>query len=592
MKRRKAAPAAQQPATVVTMPQVAAQSPLRSALVLGPAAALLVGALDHIWVTEDAFITFKSVENLWHGKGPNFNAGLRVESFSHPLWFLILSVLRVAGSAALPLLAAVAGILLSVLGLVAATRAASLRLERLSRLAPLGAMLVAALPPFWDFASSGMETGLAFAWIGAVSLLLTLVARDHQPTRVAALFWLLGLGPLIRPDFALPTLPLLALALLLSRSADEGVLPSAARVLQALLPSAAWQLFRMGYYGLTVPNTFLAKEGFMSRWGQGFVYLNDLYLMYWLYPVVALLLALSALSCIASAKRCVDRTESFAAWAIPMALTLAGLLHSLAVIRTGGDFMHARLLLPGLFFFASASAVVSLPGQAALRWLTITACSVWAFGSAVCIRPPYRYSISSNGIADERAWYAHRAQAVRPVTLNDYRYHSYFRIGEETSRMARSQNFKAVYWAHIGIAVAALSEDIVVIDPLGLNDHISSHIELTERGRPGHEKIARAAWFFARYPAGVGMVVRNQLDDVFRKPETPEAIAAARAVLSSPQLAELTEAVSAPLTWDLFWRNVRRAQRLTGLRIPADPEQALQLFGSAATPDSPAKGTP
>lgn len=575
-------------AKVVSMPQQERTALwYRSALVLLPSVALLLFALDHIWVTEDAYITFKSLENLWHGYGPNFNRGLRVESFSHPLWFVILCVLRIAGMQALPPLAAMAGIALSVLGLLAATQAARLRLERLPRLAPLGAAAIAALPPFWDFASSGLETGLTFAWIGLSSLLLTVVARKRQPSHIAALFWILGLAPLIRPDLALPSLPLLAIALLLSHSGGEGLLPSLARLLRFVLPGLAWQIFRMGYFGLTVPNTFLAKEGFLSRWDQGFVYLHDLYGLYWLYPVIALLLAAAATSAFLSAQRCSDRTTAFSSWAIPLALLIAGALHTAAVVRTGGDFMHARLLLPGLFFVLSAVAVVSLPSHRLLRLCALFGAGAWLFAVVLCIRPPHRGGISSYGIADERAWYSHSSKVVRPTTLDDYRFHHYYRVGQEMSLLAH-KDVQAVYWAHIGITAAALSEEIIVIDPLALNDHIGSHIELESRGRPGHEKVVRAAWFLARYPASVGRVVKNQLGKHFAKPETPEAIAAAAAVLASPAVAELTEAVSAPLTWDLFWKNVARAARLTALRIPPDPLLAryavLDLQSSVSAP--------
>jgi hypothetical protein len=142
--------------------------------------------------------------------------------------------------------------------------------------------------------------------------------------------------------------------------------------------------------------------------------------------------------------------------------------------------------------------------------------------------------------------------------------------------MVKRDNLSAVYWAHIGITVSAMPAYVTVIDPLALNDHIGSHIMLSHRGRPGHEKIVRAAWFLARYPSGSGLVVRNQLDGAFEKRETPEAISAAQKVLQSPAVAELTEAVSAPLTWNLFWKNVLRAPRLTRLRIPEDPFAALQ----------------
>lgn len=41
------------------------------------------------WVSDDAIITFRSLENFLHGYGPVFNIGERVQTFTHPLWFLI-----------------------------------------------------------------------------------------------------------------------------------------------------------------------------------------------------------------------------------------------------------------------------------------------------------------------------------------------------------------------------------------------------------------------------------------------------------------------------------------------------------------------
>lgn len=43
------------------------------------------------WVTDDAFITFRSVLNFVNGDGLVFNIGERVQSYTHPLWFLLLS---------------------------------------------------------------------------------------------------------------------------------------------------------------------------------------------------------------------------------------------------------------------------------------------------------------------------------------------------------------------------------------------------------------------------------------------------------------------------------------------------------------------
>ena len=52
----------------------------------GLAAALavfLLLALRSAWVAEDAFITLRTVDNLSHGHGPTWNAGERVQAFTH-----------------------------------------------------------------------------------------------------------------------------------------------------------------------------------------------------------------------------------------------------------------------------------------------------------------------------------------------------------------------------------------------------------------------------------------------------------------------------------------------------------------------------
>ncbi len=45
------------------------------------------------WISDDAFITFRSIENFVHGYGPVYNVGERVQTFTHPLWMLLLGQL-------------------------------------------------------------------------------------------------------------------------------------------------------------------------------------------------------------------------------------------------------------------------------------------------------------------------------------------------------------------------------------------------------------------------------------------------------------------------------------------------------------------
>ena len=54
--------------------------------------ALSISFINTAWVAEDAFITFRAVDNLLAGHGPVWNIGERVQVYTHPLWYLLLSI--------------------------------------------------------------------------------------------------------------------------------------------------------------------------------------------------------------------------------------------------------------------------------------------------------------------------------------------------------------------------------------------------------------------------------------------------------------------------------------------------------------------
>ncbi len=69
----------------------------------------------------------------------------------------------------LGLLLSVAGLLLAELGACVLLRHRRVRGPFL----PAGALVVSALPPFWTYATAGLETGLSLPWIGGSFLALT-----------------------------------------------------------------------------------------------------------------------------------------------------------------------------------------------------------------------------------------------------------------------------------------------------------------------------------------------------------------------------------------------------------------------------------
>jgi arabinofuranosyltransferase len=229
------------------------------------------------WISDDGLIVLRTVRQLLAGDGAVYNVGERVEANTSTLWTYLLALPGLVPGVSLNWASVVLGLVLSVAGLGLGMDAARRLTGGDRRIVPFGALVVVALPPFWDFGTSGLETGLIVGWMGLTWWLLVrrLQAVRRDPFGHA---WpvavVIGLAPLVRPDLALfglvAGLALLVLEWHLGRWRLVGL------VLVAAAVPLAYEVFRAGYYGLLVPSTALAKEASTSRWDQGVLYLRDL----------------------------------------------------------------------------------------------------------------------------------------------------------------------------------------------------------------------------------------------------------------------------------------------------------------------------
>jgi arabinofuranosyltransferase len=562
-------------------------------LVMLPALILLVRGWQRRWVADDGFIHLRVAEQLLHGHGLVFNAGERVETTTSPLWVVLVAIGRAPHLVGIETLAVTIGLCSTVGGVVLAAWAARLlwRHERVGGddnargvLLPLGAIVLAVLPPMWDFATSGLETGLVFLWLGGSFLLLarltTEASRRWSSARWAAA--VAGLGPLIRPDLAVFSGVFLLTTLHCARKHAAGQ----KRQWVALLTTGlglpcAYEVFRMGYFGALVPNTALAKEASRAWWAQGWRYLNDLVGTYWLWVplvVVLVLLASGARSWMAARVRA-DRLLVAAA---PLA---GGLSHALYVTRVGGDFMHARLLLPSLFAVLMPVAVVEVRGW--VRWAMVAVVLPWAVLCFAHLR--VHYVVGPDGIADERHFYALDATHSNPVHVDDYAttvLHADGRAARDLLRAGRPalgwrDPVKPVYTSvplrpglpfrtgfitgQLGITGIVAGTHVDIIDPSGLSDPIAARIRLQRRGRPGHEKHLDLPWMVARFADPAAPVP----DGV-----SAPAVEAARRALRCGPLRDLQAAVSGRLGVGRFVRNIALSVRLRSFRLDVDPAVA------------------
>lgn len=440
-------------------------------------AIFFAGSWQRRWIADDGLIVLRTVRNLIAGNGPVFNAGERVESNTSALWtYLIYGVHELVGYR-LELVALGVALTLSMIAVVCAMLGTRVMYRGTRRapaggpmlLLPFGVLVYVMLPPARDFATSGLETGLVICWIGATWLGLQLWARAPRregrfglPTPgTAAIAFVAGLGPLVRPEMALAAAAFLALMAVARQSWRHlGWLV----VIAGSVP-VFYQVWRMSFYALPYPLTAVAKDAGGSKWDKGAEYLWNLLSPYaLLLPLAAVLVAGLVVLWFrvrqggGGVVRDGGATATRPGWVgqgddeggrlhrlrrrarstpvVTIVFLVVALVMLLYVIRVGGDFMHGRVLLPSLFLILLPVSVVPLPvgpargsAESSLRRVAVPAiAAAWlvVVGWAVTLQvteDPFREepeSITAAGIVDERQFYIQRTGRMHPLLAEDY----------------------------------------------------------------------------------------------------------------------------------------------------------------------------
>jgi arabinofuranosyltransferase len=166
------------------------------------AAAMGILGFSRRWISDDGLIVLRPVRQILAGNGPVLNAGERAEVATSAAWQWLIVMATALSRQSPEHVAIFGGLLLTIAGLVMA-QAGTLRLFPTSAhegALPAGALGILGIPPMIHYATSGLETGLTFGWIGASWYLLCRQAGHAKKHNLFRLGFVLGLGPLVRPD--------------------------------------------------------------------------------------------------------------------------------------------------------------------------------------------------------------------------------------------------------------------------------------------------------------------------------------------------------------------------------------------------------
>jgi len=357
--------------------------------------------LKNAWVSDDAYILFRSLEQLVAGNGPVYNPHNRVQVFTSPLWYFVLALVRIFSNDVYLNAIVVSSILLisTVFVLKAIFKNDSILL--------LSVLLLSASTAFFDYTSSGLENVLAYLII-AVYILKYLRLFNIQDTKSAqidkrgpqikVILFLFGLIICVRHDLALLLLPPTIYAIL-KNSKVFSFKQWALVCVIAFLPIILYTLFSLVYFGFPFPNTAYAKLNTginkIEIFTQGLKYFFSSIV----YDSITLLVIIGSL--VLSLFKPSNKHIKYLSYGVILNLFYVGYI--------GGDFMQGRFLS----YAYLVSVVILLLTFTKINSLDLKLLPFIAIGCYLVFYPhtpfnsPIKYRNRSIkwGVADERGFY-------------------------------------------------------------------------------------------------------------------------------------------------------------------------------------------
>ena len=417
------------------------------------------------WVCDDAYISFRAIDNFIHGYGLTWNIAERVQTFTNPLWTLCLSVFYFFTREIY-----LTSIFLSILISLAAFWILTCRIAAGPWMGLIGALFLIFSCSFVDYSTSGLENALTHLLL---ALLFWVYFSDWPDEKKAPWLALIAsLGLTNRMDQALLFLPPLAHSLWAVRHSRK----SLSRAALAFAPFVLWECFALFYYGFPFPNTAYAKTNLaiprIELIHQGAFYFLDTINHDPLLAVTVILALGSALLINPGLKH---------------RIAAAGMAAQLGyVLWVGGDFMSGRFLT-SVYFTAVILITSAVYKNSLFSPSVILLFLVPALGFAAPVPTLLSHStyaekkstqasqdvVRTTGIANERAYYFSRNGLLNQSLGQPMPNNPVLTAEKKTSSNAKRR--VAVYGG-VGMVGFGAGPSLHIVDEYALGDPLLARI--------------------------------------------------------------------------------------------------------------------
>ncbi|HSS98679.1 MAG TPA: hypothetical protein VLK33_16710, partial [Terriglobales bacterium] len=355
--------------------------------------------LSRAWFTDDAYFSFRSIDNFINGYGLTWNVTERVQAYTHPLWVLLLSAFYFfTHEIYLTTIIISLALALAVIGVIYRQSE-----NKWQALAAIG--LLSLSTAYVDYSTSGLENPLTHFLL---IVFLFVFLQKKSPSKLIWMSLLAALAAVNRLDTVLFYAP--ALVYEWWQQGDRW--RATGQVALGFIPLAAWEIFSVIYYGFPFPNTYYAKaQNYVALGEEIWAGLN--YFLFtlkfdpltWVVIVSAFITALW------------QRTK------LAIAIMLGVLLYLLYILQIGGDFMGGRFLSAAYLASVFVLLYFLFPKLTVKKhWVLIPITLVLSFVASSPTYFLYARDFQTarwNGVVDERMVY-YATDFLRIEDLHDF----------------------------------------------------------------------------------------------------------------------------------------------------------------------------
>lgn len=420
--------------------------------------------IKNAWISDDAFITFRTVDNFIHGYGLTWNVGERVQAYTHPLWMFIMS-----GVYFLTKEIYFSSIIVSIIFSLTAVILVLLisRTSKVIKILFLCALIFS--NAFIDYSTSGLENPLSY-FLSAIFIGLYF-SSENLSKKIFLLSLVSSLCGITRLDSLIIYIPALLYIFLTTRQKNKRIFD----VLLGQFPLIVWELFSIIYYGFPFPNTYYAKLNHqiarIELVKQGILYVLETLRT---DPITIFIIVIAFVFIFVNFRNASDKRIFFLHGGI--------FLYIVGIIISGGDFMVGRFFALPFFIMVSSLLFIkiNLNTNESLAFI-IVVCGLGLISTPITVFGGSTTNDRSiTGIVNERGIYFPENGLVNQSRVSLHPYHSMVIDGYDLREESEKSNSSLIVIREsTGMVGFFAGPNVYIIDRYALSDPLLARLPST-----------------------------------------------------------------------------------------------------------------